>query len=156
MQAVKERARKAGYTLLGSGGLEYLERTAAKVRHGDRTQLVLVDESGEVDPHALASSVEDTAREIGFAPPDGEDVMSWVDPHGQVHLRIQERTPEMTALAPILLLGMAGLPLLFFLFREDQQEEGEQGLKKWMPFIVLGGIVVLGIGVAMVAGTRKT
>lgn len=143
MQAVA-RAKEAGFTLLGSGGLEYLEDASSKVKHGDRVQLVLVADG--VDPQALAASVEDTARAVGFTPPDGEDVMAWVDPHGQTHLRLQERSPEMTMLAPILLIGMAGLPVLFFLFKENQEQTG---IQKWMPFLVLGGIVALGVVLAM-------
>lgn len=158
MNALATQAKGIGYELLGSGPLERFEEAARQVRHGNRLDLILTPKQGAAyDPYTLARVVDDAVTALGFTPPDGENVSTYVDPYGGVHVRLQERSPDIGILAPVLLVGLMGVPLLFFLFKEEKPATTteENKWKKFLPFLLLGGLVLGGLALTAFAASRK-
>lgn len=176
MNALATRARNVGYEqLVGPLSLrntpeqvivEQLQEAGRQVKHGQVATLLLAPEDLEqVGPDGMAELAEEVDEQlwnVGYRPPPGEQVMTYVDEHGVIHVQLMERSPDMALLAPLLLVGLAGLPLLFFLFKNNEEAQpakqpqslGNGGLKKMLPFIILGAVVVGGLVLVMVTQRR--
>ena len=165
MTGLALRNRDTGYNLLVgpvalNDPLEVVERSlreaTSHIRHGNRVVGMLVPRAGaRVDPSIVAEGVDEWLWQQGFRPPDGEQAMTTVDQQGVVYLRLQERSPDMSIMLPVLLVGgLAATPLIFYLFKEENQE-GENKLKKFLPFIILGGLVLGGVVLAFAVSQKR-
>lgn len=162
MNGLALRSREIGYNLLSDpialdgppGAVERsILKATSQVRHGDRIVGMLVPQV-RMDSHDVAEGVDDWLWSQGFRPPDGEQAMTAVDDQGVVYLRLQERSPDMNVLLPVLLVGgLAATPLLFYLFKEENNATEPNKLKKFLPFILLGGLVLGGL--VLFAVTQK-
>ena len=165
MTGLALRDRGTGYNLLVGpvaldDPLEVVERSlreaTSRIRHGDRVVGMLAPRPGaRIASLILAEEVDEWLWQQGFRPPDGEQAMTAVDHQGVVYLRLQERSPDMSVLLPVLLVGgLAATPLIFYLFKEENQE-GENKLKKFLPFIILGGLVLGGVVLAFAVSQKR-